>query len=386
MHQDFNALLNGYLTGALSEADTQRFLDMIGEPEYRALLEAAIDRMAEEGSLVGAEQEDLQAQSLRRLQARLELNTYAPVPKVRRMYWKYAAAAAVLVAVAATLWIAIPRSSKPAQPVAQLNDIERAQGAVTLRLPGGRALSLDSLAPGPDDISEARGYENLENGREQGAVEKFYTIQTARGRQFRLLLDDGTIAYLNAASTIKFPTSFSGMATRDVEISGEVYFEVAKNAAAPFRVKVNNDMQVEVLGTHFNIKAYTDENESVTSLLEGAVRLHFNGKQVEMVPGQQAVATKSGAILQKTADVSESVAWKEGRFELYGNIRDIMRQLQRWYDIAGVEYAPGIDNTILVATVSSSKKLSEVLEILEKTGSIHFDIEGNKVKVLPSAQ
>ncbi len=150
-------------------------------------------------------------------------------------------------------------------------------------------------------------------------------------------------------------------------------------------MKVNQDLQVEVLGTHFNIKAYTDESESVTSLLEGAVRLHHRGGQVVMRPGQQVTATSTGMQVV-TGDVSESVAWKDGRFELYGNIRSIMRQLQRWYDISEVEYAAGIDNTILVATVSSNKKLSEVLDILEKTGSIHFDIEGNKVTVLPANQ
>ncbi len=137
------------------------------------------------------------------------------------MNWKLAAAAAVLLAVAATLWIAMLRRNDHNQPVAKVNDIEKVQGAVTLQLPDGRALSLDSIAPDPATASEARGFERLEGKEGQESAQKFYTIETARGRQFRLLLEDGTIAYLNAASTIKFPTSFNGAATRDVEISGK---------------------------------------------------------------------------------------------------------------------------------------------------------------------
>lgn len=386
MHQDFDALLDGYLTGTLSEAETQRFFEMIGDPEHRARLESVIDHAAEERSLVGLGQEDLQARSLRQLQHRLQMETAAGVPKVRRMNWKYAAAAAVILAIAATVWIALPRGSRTTQPLAQRADIERVQGAVTLSLPDGRALSLDSMAPDPSGTSQASEFERFGRTPADENVQQFYTINTARGRQFRLLLEDGTIAYLNAASTIKFPTSFNGAATRDVEISGEVYFEVAKNALAPFRVKVNDNMQVEVLGTNFNIKAYTDEGKTTTSLLEGAVRIHHGGEQLTMKPGQQVTAIKGGAMQMSPGDVNESVAWKNGRFELYGNVHEIMRQLQRWYDIAEVQYAAGVDSTILVATVSTSKKLSEVLEILEKTGSIHFDIEGNKVTVMPSRQ
>lgn len=385
MHQDFNSLLEGFLAGALSEADEQRLLDMIGDPAYRALLEAAIDRMAEEGGVAGEADESLRTESLRKLQERLELDV-APAPKVRRMYWKTATAAAVIVAVAAAWWLTGPRDRSPQQPVAQVKDIPKVQGNVTLQLPDGRALSLDSLAPDAATASQASAFDSLEGTPGEGSAQAFYAIQTARGRQYRLLLGDGTIAYLNAASSIKFPASFNGAATRDVEISGEVYFEVAKNAAAPFRVKVNEELQVEVLGTHFNIKAYTDDREIVTSLLEGAVRLRRGGEQVVMEPGQQVTAAAGGGMRVATVDVSESIAWKEGRFELYGNIRGIMRQLQRWYDISDVEYAAGTDSTIMVATVSSSKKLSEVLDILEKTGSIHFDIEGNKITVLPTNQ
>ncbi|MGX5817660.1 FecR family protein [Chitinophaga lutea] len=380
MDQEFVHLLDGYLTGSLSDAEEQRFFDLLEDPEHRALLESVIDRLAEERSLVGEDDEMLRAQSLRRLQTRLREDQ--PAAKVRRMPWKAIAAAVLVMAAAGTVWMTLGRREASQPAVAQ--EIQRANGGATLTLPNGSVVALDSITPDRRAITASREAHQLGANDSTLAPEgevPVYTVATARGKHFRLMLHDGTVVWLNAASSIRFPVVFP-KGIREVEITGEAYFEVAKNAAAPFRVKARQGMLVEVLGTHFNIKAYEDERHITTSLLEGSVRVTQRGEQLVMQPGQQVRAGAGGMNLSE-GDVSEAIAWKEGRFELAGNIKEIMRQLQRWYNISSVEYAEGVDSTIFVATVSTSKKLSEVLDILEKTGSIHFKTEGDKVIVMP---
>lgn len=209
----------------------------------------------------------------------------------------------------------------------------------------------------------------------------YNTISTPRGGQYQVELPDGTNVWLNAASSIKFPTAFIGKERR-VDITGEGYFEVAKNKYMPFIVGVNG-AEVQVFGTHFNVMAYNDEAAIKTTLLEGSVKF-VNGNSAHMLqPGQQSQLTKDGQVkVVKDVDVDEVVAWKNGLFYFENaNIETVMRQLSRWYDVE-VVYQNEQDADPLHAEIPRNTKLSDALKALELTGSARFKIEGRKVIVI----
>jgi ferric-dicitrate binding protein FerR (iron transport regulator) len=207
-------------------------------------------------------------------------------------------------------------------------------------------------------------------------------ISTPRGGQYQLILPDGSKVWLNSASSLKFPTAFYGK-ERQVELTGEGYFEVAKNANTPFSVTVNQ-MKIDVLGTHFNIMAYNDEKTMNTTLLEGAVTVSDGEMEKKLIPGQQAIvneATRQMSVGQ--ADILKAIAWKNGLFEFDNtDLSTIMRQLARWYDIE-IVYEVTPEKTALGGSISRNLSLKEVLNMLEANGINHFNIEGKKIFVLP---
>jgi len=208
----------------------------------------------------------------------------------------------------------------------------------------------------------------------------FNIIATPRGGDYEVVLPDGTKVWLNAASSLKFPVVFSG-SERKVELTGEAYFEVAKNAARPFVVKTN-DQTVEVLGTHFNINSYTDENAVKTTLLEGAVKVTGGPamQTLKLSPGQQSVITDGRMALIANADIGEALAWKNGKFLFHDtDLRPIMRQLSRWYDV-DVEYLGPVTVRHYRGRISRNVPVSQVFEIL-KTSGLNFIIDGRKVIV-----
>lgn len=222
-------------------------------------------------------------------------------------------------------------------------------------------------------------YKAIKTGHHDIRAE-YNTLSTPRSGQYHLTLADGTGVWLNAASSIKYPVAFTG-AYREVEISGEAYFEVAHNPARPFRVKSNAQV-VEVLGTHFNINAYSDEMAVKTTLLEGSVKVtpNNNGTSKLLKPGQQA-ALSGSALSVESANVEEATAWKNGYFRFNNEkIRNIMRQLSRWYDI-DVQYDGDVTDEGFYGTISRYKNIGEVLEMIQQTKGVHFTIEGRRITV-----
>lgn len=207
----------------------------------------------------------------------------------------------------------------------------------------------------------------------------YNTLTTPRGGQYRVVLPDGSKVWLNASSSLRFPTAFLGK-QRDVELSGEAYFEVAKNKEKPFHVNVK-DMQVEVLGTHFNVNAYTDENSIKTSLLEGSVKIRDKSATVLLRPGQQGVIKNNNENIEiNDADLEEVIAWKNGLFQFDGaDITTIMREIGRWYDV-DIVYAGKIPIRRFEGKISREVPLSVVLKILELS-NVKFKIEGKKIIV-----
>jgi len=210
-------------------------------------------------------------------------------------------------------------------------------------------------------------------------VSGYNTISTPNGGQYQVVLPDGTMVWLNAASSLKFPVAFTGK-ERNVELTGEGYFEVAKNKAMPFRVTVNHST-VEVLGTHFNIMGYADEKSTNTTLLEGSVKIISGNNQKLIVPGEQARV--NGAIEVAKVNAAQAVEWKNGNFNFsHENIETIMRKVARWYNVS-VQYQGAITNEGFVGTVPRSENITEVLNALELTGLVHFKIIERRVIVMP---
>ncbi|QEH39542.1 FecR family protein [Chitinophaga sp. XS-30] len=305
-----------------------------------------------------------------------------PEARVLRMdNRKWMAAAVVLVLAIAGVHLLLRRSPVP-QPVAvQQQDVLPGSSRAMLTLADGTEVPLDSagsqvIAPG---IIRQGG--QLQYGT-TNTVTSYNTLTTPRGGQFRLTLPDGTKVWLNAASSLRYPTAFSGR-ERKVEVTGEAYFEVTRNASSPFRVTAGAGTTVEVLGTKFNINAYTNENSLNTTLLEGAVRVSAGGRSATLKPGEQAQVLPSGEIgVVADINLDATVAWKNELFNFRdADIHTVMRQLERWYDVE-VEFAAGIPERRFQGEIQRNLPLSDVLEGLKNTG-IRFSIEGRKIVVRP---
>ena len=225
-------------------------------------------------------------------------------------------------------------------------------------------------------------FTNSNNNTAAATTPEFNTITTPRGGQYQVVLEDGTRVWLNAASSIKFPQAFTGV-TREVELTGEAYFEVAKNKAKPFIVQANGT-RVQVFGTHFNINAYGDNNKVTTTLLEGSVRMSSGSSAVMLVPGQQGDAVNGGAAIKVSpADMQQTMAWKNGLFIFHDlNITEVMKQVGRWYDI-DVEYRDDdVKKNEFGGTISKYKNITELLDVMVLTRSIHYKIEGRRVIIM----
>ncbi|SEA02144.1 FecR family protein [Pedobacter hartonius] len=207
----------------------------------------------------------------------------------------------------------------------------------------------------------------------------FNTIITPRGGQYQVILPDGSKVWLNSESELRYPSAFAGN-QRAVELIGEAYFEVAKDKKRPFKISINH-MQVEVLGTHFNIMGYKDEAATKTTLLEGSVRIIKGLSQKLIVPGEQATVAEH--IDVASVNTEEAIEWKKGNFNFsHEKLGSIMRKVARWYDIE-VDYEGKTTNATFVGTIPQSKNIEEVLKYLELTGLVHFKINERRITVMP---
>ena len=274
---------------------------------------------------------------------------------------------------------------KSAQNLATL--IKPGGNKAILTLANGKQIILDSIQDGNIAQQGNTLITKTASGDVQYVAESrgtndvaFNTIVTPRGGQYHLILTDGTNVWLDAASSIKFPTVFNG-ANRDVEITGEAYFEVAHNQAMPFRVRSGNQM-VEVLGTHFNINAYDTESAVKTTLLEGSVKVSSGSSNIIIKPGQQAALINNELVVRKV-DTEEAIAWKEGMFRFTDEkLESIMRKISRWYDV-DIEYTErDVKNIPFSGIITHFGSANKVLQMLERTQQVHFKIEGRKILVM----
>lgn len=211
----------------------------------------------------------------------------------------------------------------------------------------------------------------------------YNSVETPKGGQYQVDLPDGSKVWLNANTSLRYPTNFIGN-VRSVELNGEAYFEVAKNPKKPFRV-VSSGQVIEVLGTHFNISSYTDETSVKTTLLEGSVRvLSTKTNQSKLLkPGEQSnINSLNNSFSVQQVNTEEVVAWKNGYFLFVDeDLKSIMSKFARWYNVE-VVYEGNVDNLRFGGIVSRSKGLTKALKILEQTGNIKIKIEGRRVTVM----
>ncbi|PSL44740.1 FecR family protein [Chitinophaga niastensis] len=311
--------------------------------------------------------------------------------RIRFVPWKWWAAACTIFLAATGAYFLLQQHQQPAIIASlPIQDIAPGSNKAILTLADGSQITLDSATNGLLAQQGNTKITKLANGQlaydESGGTEEkvlYNTMSTPLGGQFKLILPDGSAVWLNAGSSITYPTAFTGN-ERSVSITGEAYFEVAKNEKMPFRVKAGNTA-IEVLGTNFNINAYKDEAAISTTLLEGAVRIHANNQQLTLKPGQQARVTPQSSRIQVINDVNllESIAWKEGFFSFENaDLPAVMRQLARWYNVE-VKYEGAIPQREFTGEIGRSLTLSQVLKGLSKT-RIKYRIEnGNRIIIQP---
>lgn len=321
----------------------------------------------------------------------------APVIEIparnRRFNWlRIAAAALIVIGLGSVTYFTLFKKSTKNEftettlPVEKDNDVEAGSNKAVLTLADGTRIELDEKAKGSllkrGDVSvtNAEGQLIYENKSTIPVKVEYNSLTSARGQSYSLVLADGSKLWLNAASSVRFPTAFTGNERR-VEITGEVYFDVAKDATRPFHVKVK-DMDIEVLGTQFNINSYTDEATINTTLIEGSVKVSSGiNDMVRLSPGQQAQFSTPGSLkVMKNVNVDEIVAWKNGYFHFENaDLRSILRQFSRWYDIE-VVFEGELKNRTFLAIVSRKSSLSNVLKMLN-ANDVKFRIEGKKLIV-----
>lgn len=387
--KSFDALLEKFLSEDVSREEAERVLQSLEDDSMRRQWLAAIEGLLENRQLHG-----LSDPARRDAVRKAILAKKPPVPpkKIRsiRRYVPYAAAAA-LIAVMALVFhhSATPDRQLHVQQPQDASQVLPGGNKAVLILADGRQITLDTADNGT--IARQGNVQVIKldsgqlaynhSGAGKGGAAGYNTLATPKGGQFRITLPDGTKVWLNAASTLRFPNAFAG-AERVVQLTGEAYFEVAKNAYMPFRVKVN-DMAVQVLGTHFNVMAYPDEPGIRTTLLEGAVKVQHGAHTMQLVPGQQARLGPSGDFtMQNNVDVEEVVAWKNGYFHFnHESLQGVMRQIGRWYD-AEIAYEGEIAPRQFGGKIERSSSVTEVLKILELS-KVHYRIEGKKIIVMP---
>ncbi|MBZ4189376.1 FecR family protein [Niabella beijingensis] len=378
----FEQLLELYISGTISGTAKQEFFDLLEEERYRAILETAM--MDEWNAGAYEEERDGQLGTAIEVYVLKNIRNTAVVPRTYKMKWWRIAAVFMLFFLAGGAGIYFFNAPGKTSQVVSGKDIAPGTSRAVLKLANGKEIFLDSTqgtiaANNGQEVNNDSGLLHYEG---KSTVAEYHTLTTPRGGQYQMQLPDGTKVWLNATSSITYPTAFLDK-QRNVTITGEVYFEVAKDAAKPFVVDVNGTSSVEVLGTHFNVNAYTDEPGVATTLLEGAVKVTAGSKIQLLAPGQQALVTGNSIRWNRAVNTGEVIAWKEGVFRFENaDIASIMRQLARWYDV-DVTYRGNKTDEYFNATIPKNVPVSKVLKLLELTGLVHFKIDGNKIVVTP---
>lgn len=304
---------------------------------------------------------------------------------VKQLWTIVTVAAAIIIAIVLIVLYSVElNKGKRAERFA--NDVAPGKNSAVFITGNGTRINLDDQktgssiqADGSIAIKEANGILTFELEKNTQTDNTMNTLETPRGGQYQVNLPDGTRVWLNASSSLTFPSQFNGL-QRNVQLSGEAYFEVAKDKKHPFLVQTINQ-EIEVLGTHFNVNSYADESAANTTLLEGAVKVTSGNTEITIKPGQNAMVSKSG-IRVSDIDPNLAVDWKNGEFRFKNEeLPSILRKLSRWYGVTFINQLPKDKIPAFTGSVSRFDHISKVLTMLEETAGIRFKIKGNIITV-----
>ena len=398
-------LLNGYLAGKLTEAEWLEFKELLLQEQSTIGLQEALQVIIDHSPALPDYEEAVWDPLYNRISSSLPRR--ATVLSLFRK--KAGVAAAILILLLAGSWILLSRQRSGNEMVRTVdrkdkpaNDVAPGSSKAILTLADGSLIDLNAAGnglvgqQGNSKLVKVSGgqlayKDNGETGRTTNSKVAYNMIATPKGGEYQLILPDGSKVWLNAASSLRYPTTFSGR-ERVVELKGEAYFEVAHVVAKeghgriPFRVHVlpadrgGEGMDVQVLGTHFNVMAYADEQSINTTLLEGLVKLNRGDQATLVRPGEQARCSDAAGFKVSTVDTEEAVAWKNGLFRFNeATIEEVMRQVSRWYDVE-VVYVNGAPKDLFRGEIYRNVNVSKVLKVLEASG-VHFTVEGRKILV-----
>lgn len=290
--------------------------------------------------------------------------------------WSSVAAALVVSIMAFAHW-GLEENLQALENTRVVEDVSPIGNRATLTFGDGKSIALNGTKNGLMVVGTSINYSDGSELKNNITPQMSQTLSTPKGGQYRVVLQDGTKVWLNAASSITYPSSFDGAKERRVAITGEVYFEVAKDRKRPFLV-ASNQQSIRVLGTHFNVNAYGDNGVVTTTLLEGSVSVSLGDRNEGtkiLKPMQQLIAAGDRTVIQK-ADLELVMAWKNGVFEFKdASLKSILNEVARWYDL-DVEYREEVPDRVFNGSVSRHSNLSVLLKILSYS-DIKFRIESD---------
>ncbi|HXB08141.1 MAG TPA: FecR domain-containing protein [Puia sp.] len=391
-------LFDRYLNGEATPEEIKIWMEWLQQPgneaEAQRLMQEGWEHFRPSQDVLGPDASDKLLENILTTEPSREERPGRLIRLTRLLTAGHVAAAIILLAIGGIYWATRPSSHPPvavapAKPRPVSHDIVPGTDGALLILADGHQIVLDSAGNG-ELAREGNTSIVKQGGRLSYTVNSpvkgspsYNTMRIPRGRQFQLILPDRSHVWLNAASSIRYPTAFMGK-ERVVEITGEAYFEVAPDARRPFRVQAG-EARVDVLGTDFNIMAYEEENAVRTTLLEGRVKVTRDGASHLLRPGQEARVLRDSPSIQVVNDapLREAVAWKNGLFYFHNgsSLQTVMRQIERWYDV-NVVYEGTPHEMEFGGKMTRNSNLSEVLKILE-ISKVHFRIENKTIVVMP---
>ncbi len=376
-------LFKKYADGSASKEEVEELLNCFQEDQNKNEINLLIDQFLSNNSFATTTKSIEERRRILESKEFLlsEIRTQKPkVTSIGTTKWRVVIAAASVMLIASLIFIYHRNQDSTTDNKLAIADIQPGSNKAILTLSDGRKISLTDAKNGAlveqagAKISKTDEGTIVYNASAKSGT-AYNSIETPKGGEYKVVLPDGSKVWLNAASSIKYPLSFSAFKERRIELIGEAYFEVVHNKAMPFRV-VANGQTVEVLGTHFNINSYADEKKTTTTLEEGSVKVYSNNQAKIIKPGEQTVLGKDGDINVQDADMQTALAWKNGKIRFKdADIKTIMRQVSRWYNLE-VEYQGEITQRSFNGGVSRTSNLSSLLKILE-LNNIHFEIETN---------
>lgn len=383
----FKELMEQFISGNITPEGKIMLLTMLDNPQYSEEVNTILRENYDSVEIPEVSPE-LTQKFINELRSKMNSSKVKKTSVVDLFNWrKIAVAASILVTISIGSVILFQNKDESHARVVLKTTHDKKPGktGAILTLSNGSKIVLDSVGNGllanQNNTSVSKNKGGLVYKAGDHAQIVFNTMTTPRARQYNLELSDGTKVWLNASSSITFPTSFAAN-ERKVILTGEAYFEVAKDKKRPFRVLVNG-LRINVLGTHFNVNAYDDEENIKTTLLEGSVLITDKTEKVLLKPGQQAKKQKSGAIIvNNNVNLEEVMGWKNGVFYFENaNLQTVLRQISRWYDV-DVVFEKGVPVRTFEGEMQRNLQLSQVIKILEKN-KVHFKIEGNILRVIP---